>query len=876
MPARREASRPARSTERGALARPRRSRGSGCTEDDETLDTRLSRRVVIIVALVALGSAAWLKERGWLGRATARNVLLITLDTTRADHLGCYGDRDALTPALDGLAARGTVFEQAFTSCPQTLAAHATILTGLQPPEHGLRINGRQRLAAGIPTLAELLAARGYRTAAFVAAFVLNSKFGLDRGFQVYDEDLSSAQPQEVQERLSVYRSGSQVVDAALAWLEKAAGAPGPFFCWVHLYDPHYPHYSHAELAGTPFEGKASYDAEVAFMDRQVARLTAFLEARRLTPRTLVIAVADHGEGLGDHGEMEHGYLLNEEVLRVPLIVTLPGIVRGGARVETMVSLVDLAPTVLDLLGISTQARFPGRSLRPALVGEHLEPLPSYAETQLPYSAYRWAPLTSLTTPHWKYIRTPRPEVYDRTSDRRELYNLESARPERVKELEAELAAVEARMAPQAAPAVALSVEQRRQLESLGYVGGGQSAAAATGALKDIKDMLPVKLLDTQVRRGVSYGTLRQDELVERLRDLVRRSPETPDFQNRLGAALLDADQLEEAGRHLAEAVRLDPELVEAHVNLGRVLARQRKPEEAIPHFTEALRLDPDMPEAHFSMGHALAEQHQLDTALGHYAEAVRLKPDYADAHYEMANVLTQRHKLAAAIEHYTEVLRTRPEFADAHYDLANVLREQGRTPEAIEHYLEAVRLGPRFVDARNNLGLSLAEEGRLAEAEEQLTRGLAVQPDFAPAQLNLGRVLAHEGRAADAAKHFAKAVQLRPNVAEFAAGYAWFLATSPDPRERDGARAVALAEKACKQTAERDAGVLGTLAAAYAEAGRFADAVETGRRAIRVAHASEQEPLIPNLEQRLRLYENGQPFHESAAVDGKPSEPSG
>ena len=195
---------------------------------------------------------------------------------------------------------------------------------------------------------------------------------------------------------------------------------------------------------------------------------------------------------------------------------------------------------------------------------------------------------------------------------------------------------------------------------------------------------------------------------------------------------------------------------------------------------------------------------------------------------------------------------------------------------EAIEHYLEAVRLGPRFVDARNNLGLSLAEEGRLAEAEEQLTQGLAVKPDFAPAQLNLGRVLAHEGRAADAAKHFAKAVQLRPNVAEFAAGYAWFLATSPDPRERDGARAVALAEKACKQTAERDAGVLGTLAAAYDEAGRFADAVETGRRAIRVAHASEQEPLIPNLEQRLRLYENGQPFHESAAVDGKPSEPSG
>ncbi len=826
---------------------------------------------------MALGSAVWVLRHRFV-RTSTRNVLLITLDTTRADHLGCYGDRDALTPALDALAARGTVFEQAFTSCPQTLAAHATILTGLQPPEHGLRINGKQRLAAGIPTLAEMLAARGYRTAAFVAAFVLNSKFGLDRGFQTYDEDLSAAQPQEVHERLSVYRSGSQVVDAALAWLEQTARAPAPFFCWVHLYDPHYPHYSHAELAGTPFEGKASYDAEVAFMDRQVARLTAFLEARQLAPQTLVIAVADHGEGLGDHGEMEHGYLLNDEVLRVPLIVALPGIVRAGVRVDKMVSLVDLMPTVLDVLDISVQARFPGRSLRPALMGEHLEPLPSYAETQLPYSAYRWSGLTSLTTPRWKYIRTPRAEVYDRTSDRRELYNLASARPERVAELEAQLAAMESTMVRQAASAVALSAEQRRQLESLGYVGGGQSgnAAAVTGPLKDIKDMLSVKQLDTQVRRGVSFEAFGRGEIVERLRDLVRRSPETPDFQSRLGAALLDSGKLEEASSHLAEALRLDPELVEAHVDLGRVLARQRKLEEAIPHFTEALRLDPDMPEAHFSMGHALAEQHQLDTALGHFAEAVRLKPDYADAHYEMANVLTQRHKLAAAVEHYTEVLRLRPGFADAHYDLANVLREQGRTPEAIEHYEEAVRLGPRFVDARNNLGLSLAAQGRLVEGEEQLVQALALKADFASAHFNLGRVLAREGRAADAAKHFAKATQLRPDVAEFATGYAWFLATGADPRERDGARAVALATTACKQTQERDAGALGTLAAAYAEAGRFAEAVETAKRAIRVAHASEQEPLIPNIEQRLHLYESGHPFHEGVAADGNQPEPPG
>src|SRR5207244_2262049 len=341
---------------------------------------------------------------------------------------------------------------------------------------------------------------RGYRTGAFVAAFVLDSKFGLNRGFETYDEDLSHAVPQAVHERLSVYRPGNQVVDAALGWLEKAAAGPAPFFCWVHLYDPHYPDFAHDELAGTPFEGKASYDAEVAFMDRQVGRLAAFLETRQLAGRTLVVAVADHGEGLGDHGEIEHGYLLNEEVLRVPLLVAFPGVVRAGARVDAMVSIVDLAPTVLEVLGIPAPARFSGRSLLPAL-----------------------------------------------------------------------------------------SDGQRRQLASLGYVGGGQSAdpASAQGALKDIKDMLAVKQLDTRLRRGTSFETLRQDEILEIGGELVRRSPETPDFHSRLGAALLDAGRLDEAGKRLTEALRLDPEQVDAHVNLGRVLARQDKLEQAIRHFEE-------------------------------------------------------------------------------------------------------------------------------------------------------------------------------------------------------------------------------------------------------------------------------------------------
>ena len=242
----------------------------------------------LLVAAVIVAITIW-------GRAPAAapNLLLITLDTTRADHLGCYGYEPALTPALDALAAGGTLFEQAYSSAPMTLPAHASMLTGLDPPEHGARVNGEHRLGEGIPTLAELLRERGYRTGAFVAAFVLDSKFGLDRGFETYDDDLTGAHEQEVPEALSRYRPGHLVTDAALGWLrgvtdEEAGARERPFFAWVHLYDPHYAYHPHPELEGTAFEEQRTYDAEIAFVDQQVARLLSFLEERQLTNQTLV------------------------------------------------------------------------------------------------------------------------------------------------------------------------------------------------------------------------------------------------------------------------------------------------------------------------------------------------------------------------------------------------------------------------------------------------------------------------------------------------------------------------------------------------------------------------------------------------------------
>jgi arylsulfatase A-like enzyme/Flp pilus assembly protein TadD len=684
---------------------------------------------------------------------TPPNLLLITLDTTRADHLGCYGARDALTPALDALAARGTVFDRAYTASPLTLPSHTTIMTGLEPPEHGLRVNGTSRLASDVPTLAEILAGRGYRTGAFVAAFVLNHQFGLDRGFATYDDDLSGARKQTVSERLSVYRPGDRVVDAALAWLERTATAGAPFFAWVHLYDPHKPDYPNDALSGTRFAGVASYDAEIAFTDRQVGRLLDFLDRHGLRDQTLVVAVADHGEGLGDHGEEEHGYLLNEEVLHVPLIMALPGVVRAGQHVGAMVSSIDVLPTALDLLGVDHPRRGRGRSLRPALAGGDIPSMASYAETDLPYTVFGWSPLRGLTTDGWRYVRTKRPELYDRATDRDELRNLFSEEPTVAAGLERELTALEHTFADASAPPLTLDADARRRLEALGYLESAAPAAAPASqqALRDVKDMLAVKHLGAQLAVELATGQLDTAGAIPVARELVARSPESSTFHSRLGELLLATGQLDDAARELGEAVRLRPDGAETRNNLGQVLVRQGKYQQAIAHLTEAVRLRPDLAEAHLGLGLAESARGWSAPALRHFGRAVRLEPTSADAHLNLGNALARAGRPVPAAHEYREALRQRPDFALAHHDLAALLARRDQLPGALEHAREAVRLAPEFAAAQDQLGRLLAEDGQTDAAIVAYEAAVRRAPETPEFRDDLAAAYAAADRPADA-----------------------------------------------------------------------------------------------------------------------------
>ena len=419
------------------------------------------------------------------GAAAGFNVLVLTLDTTRADHLGCYGKADAETPAIDGLAADGVRFADAVTVAPVTLPSHATIFTGLTPPSHGIRDNSEYKLAPRHVTLAETLGEAGYETAAFLSAFVLDARFGLDQGFDVYDDRLST----EAAYGDLAERDGTEVTNAAIRWLEKRS-SDAPFFMWVHYFDPHHPY--------TPPPGQAQrfasapYDGEIAAMDRQIGRLLATLDERELRDETLVVVVADHGESLGEHDEATHGMLIYESVMHVPLILSCPALVQGAHVVDdVVVSTTDVTPTVLDLLGIDDGAERDGLSL---LEATQQPDRTVYMEALTPYLESGWSPLYGLRRHGDKYIEAPRREYYDLNADPTEWNNLYGS--SNAKAGESLVDDLTRRLAE--APPVEGSAESRQELEpealamleSLGYA-AGVDPDERTG-LEDPKDMMVV------------------------------------------------------------------------------------------------------------------------------------------------------------------------------------------------------------------------------------------------------------------------------------------------------------------------------------------------------------------------------------------------
>jgi arylsulfatase A-like enzyme/Flp pilus assembly protein TadD len=682
---------------------------------------------------IAVGVALLAGAGFWFRPDRRLNLVLITLDTTRADHLGCYGYEGARTPVLDQLAARGVLFEQAYAACPVTLPSHATMFTGLTPREHGIHHNGMGALNTDVAALPEMLHSRAYETGGFVGAFVLTRKFGLNRGFQVYD-DATGAEFADGQ--MQRRRGARLVVDAALAWLEERTSRP--FFCWVHLFDPHAPYRPRQDLFGDEFIERP-YDAGIACADQQIGRIIDFLDRHKLTDRTLIVVVGDHGEGLEEHAEHEHGHMLYNSTLRVPFIVAHSALCKPGHRVAEPVSLVELLRMLQDCVGLDAGARRNDRSLSAALQGEELPNRPCYMETDIPFLEHRWAPQRGIVNGNWKYIRSPRAELYDISQDAAELNNLAESEPERLLELEALLATTEADLTPRRADDVHLSPAERRSLASLGYVAGPGAEGTDPGhaVLPDIKDRLIYH--DAVVEASRLLDENRPLEALTQLQKVVEAVPDYALARMFLGEALAKSGNLDEAGRVFEELVQKDPEYGEVHVRLGWVLGRQGKFDEALAELQRAFDLAPDTAEYRVNLGSTFMELNHRDEARQLFQSAVQLDP--ACGNFEIAKLLESAGDLEGAVKHYKLTLKSDPNWLPLHTIIAVLLARQGRYDEAIGHAFRAIEISPQDADVHYNLGLMYAEQGLFEQALGPLEVALRLNPQHPKAAAQRRRV---------------------------------------------------------------------------------------------------------------------------------------
>ncbi len=690
--------------------------------------------ILVFVAVVLLATGA-----SWFFRSTPQcNLLLITLDTTRADHIGCFGNPTAVTPVIDQIARRGVLFKNAYAICPVTLPSHATMFTGLYPREHGIHHNGIGKLDAQIPTLAESLQSQGYDTGGFIGAFVLNRKFGLNRGFQEYDDATGG---EIANGQFHRRRSGQFVVDAALEWLKKRTSRP--FFCWVHLFDPHAPYRPREELFGSQFTDRP-YDAGISVCDQQIGRIVNYLDTLPKNKPTIIVIVGDHGEGLGEHQEREHGHMLYNSTLRVPLIVAHPTECKPGISVTQTVSLVDLAPTLHQWLGGKWVGKFSGRSLGPLLKGDPLPARPCFAETDIPFLEHGWAPQRCLITEDWKYIRSPKPELYDLRQDPEELRNLAEDVPETTSQMDALMSELEEGQHDHRAQKAALSSSERRSLASLGYVGNVDAQDELEkkrndGSLPDIKYRL--KYHEAVEDASQLLDINRPDEAAKILHEVLADVPDYFPARIFLGEALAKSGKLDEAREIYQKLAESDSGRSEVHARLASVLGLLGKRDEALVELQRAVDLAGNSAEQRVALGIVALELNQQDKAVELFQSAIRIDPIMAN--FEMGRFFAVSGDQEGALSCYKTTLEHDPNWIPLYSEVVALLGRQRRFTEALGYARKAVMVNPNDADGHYNLGVVYAQLGKFEEALSELFEALKLNPQHPKAPRELKRVQA-------------------------------------------------------------------------------------------------------------------------------------
>jgi len=671
------------------------------------------------------------------------NILFFTLDTTRADHLGCYGYDRAETPNIDRLAETGMLFKNATCQVPLTLPSHSSMFTGTYPFYHGVRDNGGFYLESDRTTLAEVLKVHGMATSAFVGAFVVDSRWGLDQGIDYYYDNFDFAKYKRISLD-SVQREGGEVIEAFFAWFEE--NYQKKFFSWIHLYDPHTP-YEPPEPYKTRFSkwNWGLYDGEIAYVDELIGKVLDKLIEKDVLEKTLIVIVGDHGESLGQHKENAHGFFIYDAATSIPLIIHFPSQNLKAKKVNARVETVDIMPTLLQILGLPLPSEIQGKSLLPLILDEDSKQERfAYSESYYPRYHYGWSELKSLQNSRYKYIQAPRPELYDIVNDPNELTNIYRQEIGMGKQFEQRLNSLLEEMSAEGIEEKGpqkMDEEAMEKLMALGYVGGftSQSKLSETGDLPDPKDKIH---LFNKIKMAEGYFA--QDKLdgaLERITEVIEEDSLIKEARRVRARIFLKLNRIDEAIEECKEALEIDPEYEAAIFSLAHAYKRQKKYEEAIAGYERLIQLDPRDHKPAYNLGEIYLKMNDIDKAIFYLKKAIELEPERSSmAHNLLGTAYLEKNMTEQAEAEFNKALEMRLHIPDGHFNLALVYEERNELQKAIEEYKKEIELHPAAYPAHFNLAKLYVKMGNKQKGIEHFKEAIKYKKDFANGYLFLAK----------------------------------------------------------------------------------------------------------------------------------------
>lgn len=778
--------------------------------------------------------AVWFFHRGAVFSKEIRNVLLISIDTCRADYLSCYGYHKKTSPNIDAIADEGILFENTYSPVPLTLPAHSSMMTGTIPPYHGIHDNLGYQLDDSNLTLAEILKEEGFNTAAVISAFILDSQFGIDQGFDTYDDDFVN----EYNPTGTSQRRGEEVSSHAMEWLDK--NQKKPFFLFLHYYDPHAPYdppdiykpqnisvdLENAEIA------RKFYAGEITYVDHCIGQVIDKLKALGIYDSTLIIITGDHGEAIGDHGEKTHGYFIYDESLKVPLIIKIPGS-KNSKRIKDNVGLIDLVPTVCSLLGISLNEPVHGVDLSGYFDDptKRIKKRVLYCESMNP-TKYNCNSLLGLVDGGWKYIQTTRPELYNLLEDPQESKNVIEKETHRARILQDQLRQILEQQVRKVGSGgrLELDEESKKRLESLGYIANDSVVEEYDfdQSKDDPKDLIQFHNNNSKLISYIHVGRITEAE--ELCSMMLKERPDWAVGYCQMGKIATAKEDLKTAIDHYLKALQFDTDRFEIYDILGGLFSQTDDFEKAIVHFNKSLKLNPYKADSYYKIGVAYSHLGKLDEAVYNWQNAIKL--DYNDK-------------------------------AIVHENIADALIFQGKIENAITHWKESLKINPDNINVKINLAKALVKKGQLEVALVQLKDSFILDPDQPMVCNMIAEILYTQGRIPDAIEYWKKGLELKPEWPVVLNNLAWILATHKDDNIRNPVEAMKYAQKACELTNYKSHESLDTLSAALASAGKFEEAVTKAEEALKISVSLGLQKKTDQVKKRIELYRLGRPYRE-------------